>query len=117
MCATKRFNTRLCTNVLVMFVEFVNFRADEKLKRDAEKLAELEEREKADEYREIFRLGVAEKKKKLALARYASGEVSFGKAAEMAGLSAWEFLEEMKKAGVHLNLTAEDVLEAAGEIE
>jgi len=97
-------------------LEFVNFRADGKLKKAAEDIAALEGRDKADEYREIFRLGVLEKRKQLAVSKYAKGEASLGKAAEIAGLSPWEFLDEIRRAGVHLNLEAGDILEAAGEI-
>lgn len=96
--------------------DFISFRSKKELRELAEYLARLESRKLSDEFREIFRTGIAEKRKRIALDKYQRGEVSLGKAAEIAGLSVWEMLELLKEHRVELNLEAEDIIQAAEEI-
>lgn len=102
-------------NVIKM-TEFISFRSKKELRDLADLLAELESRKRSDEYREIFNIGIAEKRKQLALDKYTKGEVSIGKAAEIAGLSIWGMLELLKERKVDLNIDADDVIKAAEEI-
>jgi len=102
--------------IKVVGLEFISFRSRNELKKEAEELAKLERRDKSDEYREIFATGIAERRKQVALQAYSKGEVSMGKAAEIAGISIWDFLDLMKERGVYLNLTAQDILDQAGAI-
>ncbi len=99
-----------------LLMDFVSFRAEKSLRREAELLAELESRDLSDEFRDIFKTGTAEKRKLVALDKYAKGDASFGKAAEIAGISTWEFAELLEKRGLELNLSAEQVLKAAEKI-
>ncbi len=96
--------------------DFISFRSKKELRNLAEFLAKLESRKLSDEYREIFRTGIAEKRKLIAVDKYQKGEVSIGKAAEIAGLSIWEMLELLKEQRVGLNLEADDIIKAAEEI-
>jgi predicted HTH domain antitoxin len=96
--------------------DFISFRSKKELRELAEFLAKLESRKLSDEFREIFRTGIAEKRKRIAVDKYRKGEVSLGKAAEIAGLSVWEMLELLKEQRVELNLEAEDIIQAAEEI-
>ncbi len=96
--------------------DFISFRSKKELRNLAEFLAKLESRKLSDEYREIFRTGIAEKRKLIAVDKYHKEEVSIGKAAEIAGLSIWEMLELLKEQRVGLNLEAEDIIKAAEEI-
>lgn len=97
-------------------MEFVSFRAGKHFQKAAEELARLERRDRSDEYREIFATGIAERRKQIALDQYSKGVVSFGKAAEIAGVSSWELAELLEKQGVALNVSAEQVLRAAEKI-
>ncbi len=45
----------------------------------------------------------------LAVALYARGVLSFGQARRLAGLSKWEFLEELAKRGVERHYTREEL--------
>lgn len=96
--------------------EFISFRTKKELRELAEHLASLESRKLSDEFREIFRTGIAEKRKQVAIEKYRNGEVSLGKAAEIAGLSLWEMLELLREYRVELNLETEDIVKAAEEI-
>ncbi len=97
-------------------MEFVSFRFPDKNKKTAKWLAELENRKTSDEYRDIFITGINEKRKQIAASKYAKGTISIGKAAEIAGLSIWEFLDLMKEKNISLNLTIEEIMAAANRI-
>ncbi|MFV2041542.1 MAG: UPF0175 family protein [Candidatus Hydrothermarchaeales archaeon] len=96
--------------------DFISFRSKKELKELADLLAGLESRNLSDTYRDIFRVGIEEKRKRVALDKYSKGEVSLGRAAEIAGVSLWEMLELLRDRKVDLNIDADEILEAAGEI-
>ncbi len=96
--------------------DFISFRSKKELKELADILAGLESRNLSDTYRDIFRVGIEEKRKRVALDKYSKGEVSLGRAAEIAGVSLWEMLELLRDRKVDLNIDADEILEAAGEI-
>lgn len=98
-------------------MDFISFRSKNELRKAAEQLAKLEGRDRSDEYREIFAIGIAEKQKTLALDLYSKGRISMGKAKQIAGVSYWEFIDLMKERNVPLNLTAGDVLAQAKAME
>ena len=94
----------------------MTFRSPKELRDSALFLAKIEGRDQSDEYREIFKTGVAEKRLQLALDKYARSEISLGNASELAGVTLWRFLELLQEKRIDLNLSADDVIQAAGEI-
>jgi len=96
--------------------EYVTFRAQKDLLEDALRIAKLEGRNRSDAFRDMFRAGLSQKRQKLALEKYGRGEVSIGKAAKIAGISLWEFIELLSERKAELNLSASDILEAAQSI-
>ena len=97
-------------------MEFISFRADKELKKQMEVLAKLENKNKSDEYREIFLMGLEEKKKDIALKEYQTGKISLGKAAELAGLTSWEFLQLLKERNIPMNITKDEILKGVGNL-
>jgi len=97
-------------------MEFISFRADKELKKQMEVLAKLENKNKSDEYREIFLMGLEEKKKDIALKKYQTGKISLGKAAELAGLTSWEFLQLLKERNIPMNITKDEILKGVGNL-
>jgi len=91
-------------------MEFISFRSKDELLKAAKELAHLERRSKSDEFREIFAVGIAEKRKQVALDRYSKGQVSMGKAAQIADVSLWDFIELLQSRGVPLNLSSKEIL-------
>jgi len=96
--------------------DYVTFRTQKDLLEDALSLAKSEGRNRSDTFRDIFKVGLAQKRQRLALEKYGRGEVSIGKAAEIAGVSIGEFVELLCEKKMELNLTAKDILEAAKTI-
>ena len=97
-------------------MNFISFRADPELKKQLDRLAVLENKNKSVAYRDIVLIGIIEKKKNIAIEKYRKGEFSLGKAAELADLSTWEFLALLKEKKVTLNLTSQDVFEGADRL-
>lgn len=94
-------------------MELVTFRSPLDLVKLTRMLADLESRSMSDELREVFREGIAVKRKRLALDLYGRGDVSLGRAREIAGLSIWEFLDVLDASRQEFDLDADDILAAA----
>lgn len=93
-------------------MELVTFRSPIELVKLTKMLASLESRSLSDEIREVFREGIAVRRKRLALDLYGRGEVSLGRAREIAGLNIWEFLDAMDASRQEFDLDADDILAA-----
>jgi len=83
-------------------LEVLSVRVPREVKDELERLAKLERRDKAEIAREILVNGVRERRIKVALKLYSEGKVTLWKAAELAGLSLWEMIEELERRGVEL---------------
>lgn len=81
---------------------------------DVKRLAELRRADVSTAMLEALRLGVAQLKLDEAVRRYVSGEVSLGKAAELAEVSLWEFIDELRRRGIQLRYREEHVIEDLG---
>ncbi len=58
--------------------------------------------------RQLLKKSIREMKIEYALKAYAEEKVSFGKAADIAGLNIWEFIDEAHRRKVELIFTVED---------
>ncbi len=88
----------------------MNIRVPRKLLMELDRIAEFEKIDRSSLVRRILDEGVKRSKLNMALLRYLSGEVSIGKAAEIAGVSLWEFIDYMRERGVSSNVTAVELL-------
>ncbi len=59
----------------------------------------------------VTRMTAAELKQELAFALYAQGKISFGKARELAGLTVWQFQNQMAARGLPLHYDREEFAE------
>ncbi|RLE64773.1 MAG: hypothetical protein DRJ47_06820 [Thermoprotei archaeon] len=95
----------------VEHLEVLSVRVPKEVRKGLEELAKLEGRDKAEIVREILIKGVKEKRVETALRLYREGKVTLWKAAELAGLSLWEMIEELEKRGVELQYGLEELEE------
>ncbi|NIQ04919.1 MAG: hypothetical protein GWO20_04035 [Candidatus Korarchaeota archaeon] len=79
------------------------------MKKELEKLAEKEQRSLSAEARIIFQKGLQQRKKEIAIEKYARGEVTLERAAEITGRSVWEMVGILKEQGIAYNLDIETV--------
>ena len=84
------------------------------LKEEIEKLKELHKEEQSSYIRKLLWKSVAQEKLDYALKQYLDDKISLGKAAEIAGISIWEMLDELKKRNITLKYK---ISEAELEIE
>ena len=77
-------------------MEVLSVRVPREIRKWLEELAKLEGKDKAEIAREILAKGVRERRLEAALSLYRQGKATLWKAAELAGLSLWEIIDEGK---------------------
>ncbi len=73
------------------------------LKEEIDKLRELYKEDQSTYIRKLLWKSIAQEKLDYALREYINDKISIGKAAEIAGISIWEMLDELKKRNISLN--------------
>jgi predicted HTH domain antitoxin len=89
-------------------IEQLNIRIPKKLAQELEALAAVEHVAKIDMARQLLWEGIVRRKQEVALKLYAQGRVSKSRAAELAGLSLWEFTEVVEQRGARWEYSLED---------
>lgn len=88
-----------------------------------EDVAIIEERvrdEKTDKttaLKRIFALGARQYKLEKAVGQYREGKISIGRAAEAAGISLWEMMDELKARNIANPLAKEDYMQGLKNLE
>lgn len=77
---------------------------------DLEAVAALLEEDKSTVIRKALRAGLADLRRRVAIERYQSGEVSTNQAAQLAGVSIAEWLEIARKRNLTSQLAPEDLI-------
>jgi len=75
-------------------------RLSEETVEDLEDLSDKLRRERSEVMREAIKIGIEEMKLRLALELYREGKASFGRTAELAGLSQRALFLELKQRGI-----------------
>lgn len=96
-----------------MATELVSARLSKESTAVLKEFAFDEKTDKTTALRKMLELGGKQYKKEKALRLYQQGKVSVGTAAQMAGLSLWELLDELKLRGITNQLDVDDYKEAA----
>ena len=89
-------------------LEQLNIRIPKKLARELTALAEVEHVAKIDMARQLLWEGIVRRKQEVALKLYDQGQVSKSRAAEIAGLSLWEFTDVVAHRGTRWDYSLED---------
>lgn len=92
-------------------MESVCVRIPEEVKREIEKVAEVEGLDRSTALRKVVEKGLKEWKIEIALRLLGEGKVTLWKASSIAGVSLWEMLDILETKGVSLPVSAEDVIE------
>ena len=86
------------------------------LLKELDTLANALGTERSEIIRQAIMQGLRELKIELAAKRYSQGEISFGRAVEIAGTPYWSFVEELKRRGITLRYGEERFLEELKEL-
>lgn len=89
--------------------EQVNLRLEEELVREIERAAQEEALDRGTMVRRLLRDGLRGWRKERAILGYQAGRLSIGRAAEDAGLTQWELMDELRARHIAHPLSAEDV--------
>ena len=92
----------------------ISFVIPEELKKEIDNLKELYKEEQSSLIRRLLWRSINEEKTDFAIKEYLNEKISMGKAAEIAGISIWEMLDELKKRNITLKYK---ISEAQSEIE
>jgi predicted HTH domain antitoxin len=88
----------------------INLRVSDTVVEDLDTLAEHEHLTRIDVARQILLDGIAERKSQLALRLYESGKVTKSRAAEIAGVTLWEWHDLLDQTHARDALSAAEVL-------
>lgn len=94
----------------------VSVRLDEDLVREVDELAAMENIDRSQLLRYVFKQGLEQHRLELAITRYAQGELSVSEAADLAGVAVGEFMDKLVERGIQADLSItelEDSLENA----
>ena len=81
----------------------------EGLLAQSEEIAKEKTEDRSTVLRELLSLGIQQYRIEKALRLYMDGKVSLGKAAEMASVSLWKFLDVLKEKKIPLRYDLEDI--------
>lgn len=98
--------------------EAISTRIPKELEEGVEEFMQAEKLEKSAAVRKLLWTGLQEWKKKKALELLERGEITFTKAAEIAGLDVWSFADLVRRSGITWIKSVEKVkadIEAAAE--
>ena len=84
------------------------------LKEEIDKLREIYKEDQSNYIRKLLWKSIAQEKLDYALKEYLNDKISLGKASEIAGISIWQMLDELKKRNISLKYK---ISEAEQEIE
>lgn len=84
------------------------------LKKEIDKLKELFQEDQSSLIRRLLWKSIVQEKIEFAIKEYINDKISMGKAAELAGVSIWEMMDELKKRNIALKYK---ISEAQSEIE
>jgi predicted HTH domain antitoxin len=89
----------------------ITTRVPEELAKEVERIAQAEALDKSTTIKRLLIKAVEAWKMDHALKLYQEGKISIGKAAETAGVSLWEILDNILKRKIPLQITRDDLEE------
>jgi predicted HTH domain antitoxin len=89
----------------------ITTRVPEELAKEVERIAQAEALDKSTTIKRLLIKAVEAWKMDHALKLYQEGKISIGKAAETAGVSLWEILDNIVKRKIPLQITRDDLEE------
>jgi predicted HTH domain antitoxin len=90
--------------------KIMTFRLPDEMAKTIEEIAEIEKLDKSSVIRRLLDKGITQWKEEFALKLYQDREVSLGRAAEIASLSIWEFLDKLAEKNIPINYDTDDLL-------
>ncbi len=96
--------------------ELISTRIEKNVSEEINKLAKQKNVGKTIVLRNIIMKGLADEKLELSLNLYKKGKVTLWKAAEIAQINIWKFIEEIKKERIAIKYSLEDAKEEIKQV-
>lgn len=87
----------------------VSVRLDEDLVREVDELADMENLDRSQLLRHLFKEGLEQHRLELAITRYAEGELTVSEAASLAGIAVGEFMDKLVERGINPDLSLDEL--------
>lgn len=87
----------------------VTARIPEDIYEEIERIRENEHLDRSTAIKRLLERGIADWRLESAITGYRDGSISLGRAAELAGVSLWQFLDTLDDRGVELQYTDADL--------
>lgn len=100
-----------------MKTELISARFPKEDTATIEEIAQEEKTDKTTALRKIFALGAKQYRLEKAVKEYQEGKISIGKAAEIARVSLWEMMDELKERNIANRLGEEEFKEGLKNLE
>ena len=87
----------------------VSARVPDDIYETIEMIREEERLDRSTTIKRLLERGIADWQLETAVRQYQEGTISIGRAAEFAGVSIWQFLDELDERGIEANYTVADL--------
>jgi len=77
--------------------------------KEVEELSEFEKKDRLSVIKEVFRIGIEEKRKELAMESYKKGDVSLERGAEIAKLPLLDFIDLIEKENIFRKVDVDNI--------
>jgi len=94
--------------------KIVTAQLQDEMIRELEKFMKVHGIDRSTAIRKLLEKSLDQWKIERAISEYMNGSVSLMKASEVAGLSIWEFIDELQKRDVTINISLDAVEESLG---
>jgi len=95
----------------------ISLRLNKKTVSELDEIAKLEDKDRSSLLREVIEVGIKAKKVEHSIELYQNGKASMWKAARLAGLSLWEFIEELSARKITVQYSEHDLEEDLKALE
>src|SRR3989338_11213066 len=92
-----------------MKVDRISLTVPKEILEKSDRIAKEKLEDKSTVMRELLNLGLKQYLLQEALKQYTEGKISMGKAAELAEVSVWKFLDEMKDKKIPIRYDLDDI--------
>ena len=99
-----------------MKVDRISLTVPKEILEKSDRIAKEKLEDRSTVMRELLNLGLKQYLLQEALKQYTEGKISMGKAAELAEVSVWKFLDEMKDKKIPIRYDLDDIKEEIDRI-
>lgn len=94
--------------------EIITAQIKEEMAKELNEFMQIYGVDRSTAIRKLLEKGLDEWKIERAISGYRNGKISLMRASEIAGVSVWEFLDELEEKGISINISWDTIEESLG---